>query len=387
MHFFRYKTIRSHPLFHFPTFIILLLCGILTFASCSRNTKSQDTLAQGLDRVVIAADNQSSTASAEPTSLRETIEATLRNNLENRELSAERNGAWQVIHGAVAYGDELTMMVEGKQVKAVEFLFSGGTMNGWEIQPGPVLPATKRPGILARVEAGSYIGQGHPDQWLGYFSQIPLSLNRKIAINEQTLALEDWARQAQWDVPKNPFKEYSWTLIALTNFFPNETEWQASDGKTWTLEPLVRFEAQQDLSDSPCGGMHRLMGLAHAVRYRKKLNGLFDEGWGMAKRVVEASVDSARKFQNSDGSFSTNYSARPGNTSDLSASISATGHTFEFLAYALEDRELAEPWMEKAAERLCAMLKAGQGIDLECGGAYHAIAGLKLYHRRRYEKQ
>jgi hypothetical protein len=33
------------------------------------------------------------------------------------------------------------------------------------------------------------------------------------------------------------------------------------------------------------------------------------------------------------------------------------------------------------------MLKAGEGIDLECGGAYHAIAGLKLYHRRRFEKQ
>ena len=357
-------------------FQLLLFFGLLSFGSCSRNSKGPESLSLALDRVVDRVVN---------TPLKETIEVTLRNNLEKRELSAERNGAWQVIHGAVAYGDQLTMLVDDKPVQAIEYLFSGGQMNGWEIQAGPGLPATKRPGILARVEAGSYIGQGHPDQWLGYFSQIPLSLDRKIAINEQTLALEDWARQAQWDVPKNPFKEYSWTLIALTNFFPNETEWQASDGKTWTLEPLVRFEAQQDLSDSPCGGMHRLMGLAHAVRYRTKLNGLFVEGWGLAKKVVEASVDSARQFQNSDGSFSTNYSARPGNSSDLSASISATGHTFEFLAYTLANRELAEPWMERAAERLCAMLKAGEAIDLECGGTYHAIAGLNLYHRRRFE--
>ena len=35
---------------------------------------------------------------------------------------------------------------------------------------------------------------------------------------------------------------------------------------------------------------------------------------------------------------------------------------------------------------VCAMLQAGEGIDLECGGAYHALAGLKLYHRRRFEK-
>ena len=319
-------------------------------------------------------------------SLQETIAATLKYNLEKRELAADRNGAWQVIHGAVAYGDQLPMTVDGKPVLAIDYLLSGQSLNGWEISAGPILSTTKRPGIVARVEAGSYIGQGHADQWLGYFSQIPLALDRKVVVNGQSLTLEDWARQAQWDVPRNPFKEYSWTLIALTNFFPNEQQWQASDGKTWTLEPLVRFEAQQDLSESACGGMHRLMGLAHAIRYRKRLKGLLDEGWLMAKKVVDASVDSARKFQNSDGSFSTNYSARPGNSSDISLCISATGHTFEFLSYTLDDSELGQPWVERAAARLCAMLKATEEIDLECGGIYHALAGLKLYHRRRFEK-
>ncbi len=352
---------------------------------CTQNTKPAETS----DKVIIAK-NLTQPRSSEPvrelTALQETIVATLKNNLEKRELSADRNGAWQVIHGAVAYGDQLPMTVDGKPTLAIDYLLSGRALNGWEISAGPILPTTKRPGVVARVEAGSYIGQGHTDQWLGYFSQIPLALDRKIVVNDKSLTLEDWARQAQWDVPKNPFKEYSWTLIALTNFFPNEQQWQASDGKTWTLEPLVRFEAQQDLSESACGGMHRLMGLAHAVGYRKRLKGALDEGWLMAKTVVDASVDSARKFQNSDGSFSTNYSARPGNSSDISLCISATGHTFEFLSYALDDSELGQPWMERAAARLCAMLKATEEIDLECGGAYHALAGLKLYHRRRFEK-
>ena len=319
-------------------------------------------------------------------SVKESILKTLQNNLVNRELSAERNAAWQVIHGAVAYGDQLTLAVEGKNVPAIEFLLSGGSMNGWEVTSGSVLPSTKRPGVIVKVEPGSFIGQGHTDQWLGYFSQIPLALDRKISVHDQSLTLLDLARQAQWDVPRNPFKEYSWTLIALTNYFPDEVEWRASDGNLWTLEPLVRYEAQQDLADSACGGMHRLMGLAHAVRYRKRLKGLFDEGWAMAKKVVDKSIDSARRFQNSDGSFSTNYTSRAGNSSDLSACISATGHTFEFLSYALENNELDQPWMERAAIRLCAMLEAAEGIDLECGGAYHALAGLKLYHRRRFEK-
>ena len=356
----------------------LLVCSSVC-CSCVPTTKFNEPLSSSLDRAVIAVEQQPAEE------LKQKIRSTLKNNLEKRELSAERNGAWQVIHGAVAYGDQLPINVDGKTVPAIDYLLSGGEMNGWEISAGPVLSTTKRPGVLVRVEAGSYIGQGHSDQWLGYLSQIPLRLDRKIIVQDQTLTLEDWARQAQWDVPKNPFKEYSWTLIALTNFFPNEQEWQASDGNTWTLEPLVRFEAQQDLSESPCGGMHRLMGLAHSVRYRKRLRGLFDEGWMMAKKVVDDSVDKARQFQNSDGSFSTNYTSRPGNSSDLSSCISATGHTFEFLSYALDDLELSRPWMERAAIRLCNMLKASEEIDLECGGVYHALAGLKLYYRRRFE--
>jgi hypothetical protein len=321
-----------------------------------------------------------------PETIRETVQNTLERNLKNRSLSAERNGAWQVVHGAVAYGVSLPLEVNGKEVLAIDYLFDGGSIQGWELTTGKILPATQRPGIVARVEAGSFIGQGHTDQWLGYLSQIPLPLDRKVVIDGETLLLSDWARQAQWDVPNNPFREYSWTLIALTNFFPDQPEWIASDGKTWTLEPLVRFEAEQDLGDSACGGMHRLMGLAHAVRYRQRLKGSMDVGWLMAKKVVDASIDSARRFQNSDGSFSTNYTIRPGNSADLSLAISATGHTLEFLAYALDDKELESPWMERAVLRLCSMLKASEQIDLECGGTYHALAGLKLYHRRRFER-
>jgi len=111
-----------------------------------------------------------------------------------------------------------------------------------------------------------------------------------------------------------------------------------------------------------------------------------DQGWLMAKTAVDSAIASARKFQNSDGSFSTNYTSRPGNTVDLSACISATGHTLEFLAYAVDEKELEKPWMERAVLRLCSMLKAGEQIDLECGGTYHALAGLKLYHRRRFDR-
>jgi len=320
-------------------------------------------------------------------SLKDMIERTLQVNQKIRSLSAERNAAWQVIHGSIPYGDSLLLEIDGVDRPAIEYLLNGGELRGWDLTTSKVLPSTNRPGVLARVELGSFVGQGHPDQWLGYFSQIPLSLDRKMTVRGEVLSLLDWAHQVQWDVPNNAYLEYSWTLIALTNYFPQDREWIASDGKTWTLEPLVQFEAEQDLSESACGGMHRLMGLAHAVRYRKRLGDPFTGGWASAKKVVDDAIESARKFQNSDGSFSTNYTVRPGTSPDLATCISATGHSLEFLSYAMEPTDLSKEWLERACKRLCNMLKASESIDLECGGAYHALAGLKLYHDRRYSRE
>jgi hypothetical protein len=314
--------------------------------------------------------------------LAEMVRKTLEYNLKDRLLSTERNAAWQVAHGAVAYGRDLPLGVDGKRVNALDYLFAGGDMQGWELSMAPVLQSTGRPGIRARVEAGSYIGQGHVDQFLGYFSQIPLSLDTPISVGDQRMTVADWGRQSQFDVSDNPYREYSWTLIALTNLFPEDYEWKAKDGKTWTLEPLVAFEAKQDLTTSPCGGMHRLMGLAHAVKYWQRRSQRFDSGWLLAQNKVRESIELIRAYQNTDGSFSTNYTSRPGTSSDLSLRIGATGHTLEFLAFALDDKQIREDWMERAVRRMCRMVDAASQVDLECGGLYHGLAGLALYEKR-----
>lgn len=316
--------------------------------------------------------------------LQQLVESTIEYNLQNRILRADRNAAWQVIHGAVAFGTDLPLQVDGQVVPALEYLFAGGELPGWDLRPGDVIPATKRVGIRTTVEEGSFTGQGHVDQFLGYLSQVEIPLTTPLQVNGKEFLLEDLARQAQRDICQNPYREYSWTLIALCNYFPNDSQWQGTDGKMWSLESFVAFEAEQDLGASACGGMHRLMGLAHAVRCREKTGGRMEGGWLKAKQVVQASIDKAKRFQNSDGSFSTRYTVRPGNSADLSTCLSATGHTLEFLAYALNSDELSEPWVENGVVKLCQMLELVKDDDLECGGIYHALAGLKLYARKRY---
>ena len=310
------------------------------------------------------------------------IDKTLEFNRDRRVLSVERNAAWQVAHGAVAYGKDLKLLVDGETVSALDYLFQGGTMRGWQLAPGPAIPKTKRPSVQAYVEAGSYVGQGHVDQFLGYLSQAALPLNTPIQIDDQTLTIEDWGRSAQQNVPNNPYREYSWTLIALTNLFPNEVTWTAADGNPWTLESIAEFEAKQDLADSPCGGMHRLMGLAHTVRYCRNQQIPFKGGWQAAKTTVENAIETIQRYQNSDGTFSANYTIRPGTSADLSTRIGTTGHTLEFLAYALEPQQLKEPWMERAAWKLCELLDSASQVELECGGLYHGLSGLRIYRNR-----
>lgn len=321
-------------------------------------------------------------ASQSTESLQSLIDRTLAYNRDRRILSTDRNAAWQVAHGSVAYGLDLPLQVGPARVLAFEHLLGGGAMRGWDLAAVGTHPTTKRPLVNASVQAGSYEGQGHVDQFLGYLSQTQPPLDLPILLDGTAATLEDWGRTAQWEVPNNPYREYSWTLIALTNLFPDDYEWKAADGNTWTLEPLVSFEAKQDLTTSPCGGMHRAMGLAHAVNYWKRRNMNFTGGWLEAQNKLRETVDIIRRYQNSDGTFSTNYTSRPGTSSDLSSRIGTTGHTLEVLAYALDKDELRKPWIEKSVRRLCEMLEAAKGEDLECGGLYHGLAGLRIYRNR-----
>lgn len=109
---------------------------------------------------------------------------------------------------------------------------------------------------------------------------------------------------------------------------------------------------------------------------------LDDDGWAVARSVVADAVASARRFQQPDGSFSVHSFERPGTSVDVIARLGATGHVFEVLAVALDDEELAAPWIRRAAERLVVLLEQTSDLDVECGALYHAAHGLALYRRR-----
>ena len=282
------------------------------------------------------------------------IAAVLAHARDNRRLDASVHGAWQVVHGILAFGRDFPLTHDGTDSAALDYLLDGGRLTGWNLRTGS-------PGVIALLEEGSNTGQGHPDQWLGYLSQCGrhgIPRDTKLVVGKKTFTVNDLLTQAQADI--RPGQEATWTLMALSAYLPPDVTWTASDGSKWNTERVVQMEADADIVSSACGGAHRLYGLVSAL-----------------KKHLAATGHSP-----ADGSFSIHSFERPGTSADVFARLSATGHIFEVLSLALDDEQLAEPWVTRAAERLVTLLEQTADVDVECGALYHAAHGLLLYSDR-----
>lgn len=314
------------------------------------------------------------------------IDAVLAHARDARRLAAGTQGAWQVVHGILAFGPEFPLDARGKTTPALAYLLGGGQLTGWKLRPGD-------PGVVAVVEEGSTLGQGHPDQWLGYLSQCGVAtddgdavvggipLDTPLVVGGRRFTVADLLAQAQHDI--RPGQEATWTLMALAAWLPPDASWTSGAGETWNTERVVTMEAEADVVSAACGGAHRLYGLAAAVRAHRAATGAEPSGgWAAAATVLDEFCDRARRFQQADGSFSVHSFARPGTSPDVFARLGATGHVFEVLALALDDERLSEPWVTHAASRLVTLLEQTADLDVECGGLYHAAHGLAIYRRR-----
>jgi len=315
------------------------------------------------------------------------IDAVLSQASDGRRLDAGVHGAWQAVHGILAFGRDFPIAHRGGVSPALDYLLGGGPISGWVLRPGEA-------GVIAVVEEGSTLAQGHPDQWLGYLSQCGvatdgdglvggLPLETKIVVAGGDFTLADLLSQARHDV--RPGRESSWTLMALAAYLPPDASWRAGDGRRWTTEDVVRMEAEADIFDAACGGAHRLYGLAAAVNAYRPVHPEDPppgSGWAVAEEVIADCIDRARRFQQADGSFSVHFFERPAASPDVFATLGATGHVLEVLALVLDDTSLAEPWVTRAADRLVTLLERTADLDVECGALYHAVHGLAIYRLR-----
>ncbi|HWC88098.1 MAG TPA: ADP-ribosylation factor-directed GTPase activating protein isoform b [Pirellulales bacterium] len=344
-----------------------LMLVAVTAAGCDQSSKS-DALAGSRPAV----------EAAQPLPSDSQLKAELDNVIDftrERHLSPQVNNAWQIVHGVLAYGNEMKLNNNGKLVPALDYILGGGQFKGWNLQP-------TAKGLESVMDPGTKVGEGHKDQWIGYISQCGAKLDHPIKVGNRTFAVRDLVTQAQWDVYDG--MEATWTLMALSTYLPLDATWKAKDGSQWTIERLVGMEAAQNINESACGGSHRLYGLATALRHYRATGKPLTGAWLAAQEKIDQCIALAQQNQQPDGSFSTNYFQRASTNPDIALRLNTTGHTIEFLAMALDEKQLTQPWVTRAVVYLCNLLEGTKELPLECAGLYHATHGLRLYRERRF---
>lgn len=296
----------------------------------------------------------------------------------DRHLSPQVNNAWQIVHALLAYGYDLKLLDQdtNQLVPALRSMLDEKVkVRGWDFAPGDK-------GLNALMLEAGKIGPGHDDQWLGYLAQRNVKLSETITVKGQKFTIQDILNQAKWNVRDG--MEATWTLMALSKYGTPDEKWMARDGSEWSMERIISMESKQKLGESACGGSHRMYGITAALNAYKATGKPITGGWKEAQDKVDDTVRRGREFQQPDGGFSVQFFERSASSNEIQLRINTSGHVFEFLAFALDDKDVRSDWMRRAALFLCNNLKAAKDLPLECGGLYHAAHGLIIYRERLF---
>jgi hypothetical protein len=302
-------------------------------------------------------------------------------NVENRDLLAS-HAFWTIFHGILGLGPDVLLLDErtGARVKALDRVCSGlGGIRGLEFIP-------TADGLDVLSTPGTGVGQGHQDQFVAEMVQWGVSPDRPVFVDGKRFTFTDLFRhsKARASVTKN--QELSWAIVIISDHFGTDQAWTNQFGEKVTFEDLIRFELDQPIGETAaCGGTHRLFGLSWAWHRHHERGGKAVGVWKDLVDKTELYKKNAHEFQNSDGSFSTAYVSKRESKRELGPRIAGTGHVLEWLALALTDDELRQPWVEEAASALAQMILENQNNPIDGGALYHAVHGLYMYRARVFQ--
>ena len=286
------------------------------------------------------------------------------------------NGFWTVFHGILGLGPSATLKDPelGTRVNALDYIFNGGEVRGLRFIPTEY-------GV--DVETGEmFVSQGHQDQFLAEIAQSGVPIDRKVRVGRKVYTLRDFAHHSQMRASVTANQELSWTILALGQYLGTDLAWTNASGEKLRFKDLVRYEVQASVEQGACGGTHRLFGLQWVYNLHLRAGGKPVGVWKDLADEQARYQRLARKLQNPDGSFSTNFFRGPANAGDMQLHMNTTGHILEWLAYSLPETELRQEWMERAVNRLALMFFEIQNQPMEGGTLYHAAHGLRIYYER-----
>jgi hypothetical protein len=310
--------------------------------------------------------------------LRKAIDQTLAT-YRSRPLNTAQHTPWEVMHGFIAFGVPTQVRVGGPAgdlVSAIGWSNMGGKCRGQTM-------LTTNGGRLVALKG--YFGvQGHSAQYLAILAQCRVAASSPITVDGRQFTVADLIEEEK--LACKPATELTFALIALAHYLPTDATWTSRDGERWSLARLVEEEIVQPIRGAPCGGTHRLFGLAYGCQRRLRLTGQLDGVYLRADRYVRDFQNfTLSKLRNSDGSFSTEwFKYAADREDDVDRKIQTTGHILEWLVSSLDQEQLYDPRVVAAAEFLCRTLAREPSREWKIGPLGHALHALNIYQERAW---
>jgi hypothetical protein len=290
-----------------------------------------------------------------------------------RKLRSDQQTPWVIMHAAIAFKSGATVYdaESGEEVEAIDFLLTRAKYENelmFRVVDGtPTLP---------RVPAVEH----HADQYLMMLALADISQRRMLRAGPgERYRVADLIEAAKLGFQDD--QEVGWTLVALSTYLSFDDKWRAANGQMYEIADILARGIEKDPRQEAEGGTHHLFGVSYAYRKHARdhveLNGV----WRDAKMYLDGHVQTVRRFQLDDGAFSAGLLKEqkyPKSPSDL---VFSTGHTLEWLAFALSKKELAKPWVERAVQRICQEIELHPLDAFSDGGIYHAVNALRLYQQ------
>jgi hypothetical protein len=297
---------------------------------------------------------------------------------QRRPLNTAQNTPWEVMHGFIAFGIPTQIRVGGPSGDLASAI-------GWSNMGGRCRGQVMLAAVDDRVVALKGVGvQGHSAQYLAILAQCRVAANSPLTVQGKNFTVTDLIEEEKLSCKANT--ELTFALIALAHYLPTDATWTSRDGEKWSLPRLVEEEIVQPIRGAPCGGTHRLYGLAYGCQRRLRATGELDGPYLRADKYVRDYQNFAlTKLQNGDGSFSTEWFKYPADREDdIDRKIQTTGHILEWLVSSLDQERLYESRVVAAAEFLCGALLSEPSREWKIGPLGHALHALNIYQERAW---
>jgi hypothetical protein len=361
---------------------LLLFAGLLIGLSCAPGERKA--------KVDVDKEDASPPPIVLPRELKPRLEAALEN-VHARDMETTFS-FWTIFHGILGMGFDTTLLERdtGKKVNAIDHIRQGKPVRGLKFLVNPE-------GIDVRIGPVPE-GQGHQDQFVAEMAQWGMKADATFVINGKTYTFLDFARFSKARASARPRphpddtvkkQELGWAILVIAEYYgPDVAPWTTmyGDGEKVSLQDLVRAELEIDMPKAACGGTHSLFGLTWVYFRHLEKGGKTQGVWADVAAHLKKYADQARRFQNADGSFSSEYVNGAGETKDPDRRINTTGHVIEWLALYLPDDELKAPWMQDAVMAQCKMILDHSYDDIDGGSLYHATHGLHIYYDRVFDR-